>query len=121
MRENYMGEILKKYDRKIKVISHESDIAILAEHYGDKQFTKAVEELSELTTELAKVNTFLMLGEQEKAGERMGMVISEMADVEIMIEQLKIIMNCQKEFAEEKEYKIKRQLRRIKKEEKKQE
>lgn len=95
------------------------EIAKIAAFYGEKQFTKAVEELSELTTELAKVNTALMLGEREKAGGHRDMVISEMADVEIMIEQIKIIMHCQKEFEKEKDYKIKRQLRRIEAEENK--
>lgn len=42
-------------------------------------------------------------------------VVEEIADVEIMIEQLKIIYSCSKEVEIIKDHKIKRQIKRIEK------
>lgn len=81
-------------------------IRTIADHYGlSHQLMKTVEELNELSLECAK--------SWEKKGITINL-ISEIADVEIMIEQLKYLGNIeQKDIDEVKAYKIDRQLRRI--------
>lgn len=81
-------------------------IKAIADHYGlNHQLMKMVEELNELALECAK--------SWEKKGITINL-ISEMADVEIMLEQLKYLGNIeQKDIDEVKAYKIDRQLRRI--------
>lgn len=79
----------------------------IIEHYGrDKQILQAVEEMSELQKELIKhVN--------RRANNRKD-VIQEIADVQIMVDQLKEIFECNEEVEEVIEYKIERTLERIK-------
>jgi hypothetical protein len=73
------------------------------EHYGiDYQVLKAMEEIDELRYEL-----YRPLKEVEY-------IIDEIADVTIMLEQLKLIYNCEKEVNERIEFKIDRLEKRIK-------
>ena len=78
----------------------------IADHYGlSNQLMKTVEELNELSIECAK--------SWEKKSITVNL-IGEIADVEIMIEQLKYLGKIeQKDIDEVKAYKIDRQLRRI--------
>lgn len=79
----------------------------IVEHYGtENQLGKAEEELDELIEQvvLAKEN---MASLEE--------IIDEIADVEVMINQLKIIFDCFGEVEERIDFKIKRQLKRMKK------
>lgn len=78
----------------------------IADHYGlHHQLMKTVEELNELSLECAK--------SWEKKGLTVN-IISELADVEIMLEQLKYLGKIeQKDIDEVKAYKLDRQLRRI--------
>ena len=86
----------------------------IASHYGlERQRIKIIEELSELTTEIAKTNTLMMIDEPVEAESRREYVICEMADVKNMIEQMMFLMNCADEVKGVQDYKIKRQLRRI--------
>lgn len=80
----------------------------IADYYGlINQLMKTVEELNELALECAK--------SWEKKSITVNL-IGEIADVEIMIEQLKYLGKIeQKDIDEVKEYKIARQLWRIKK------
>lgn len=58
----------------------------LIDKYGlDAQLTVAVEELSELTKEICKYKRY---------GNNIDHIAEEVADVEIMLEQLKLIFNC---------------------------
>lgn len=75
--------------------------------YGCKsQEDVAIEELSELQKAILK--------HRRKPGvETWAEIVDEIADVEIMVEQLKIIYSCYKEVEERKAYKIGRQIGRI--------
>lgn len=77
--------------------------------YGTKnQEDKAIEELAELQQAILKHREYRNC-ETEKS------LIDEIADVSIMLEQLKIIYSCHKEVDERVDYKIERQIKRIKK------
>lgn len=76
------------------------DLTNIANHYGLKhQLVKCKEELGELIEAIDSTN-----------GEA---IIQEIADVEIMTEQLKHLMCVEKVVELYKDYKIDRQLRRI--------
>lgn len=81
-------------------------IQIIADHYGlNHQLMKTVEELNELALECAK--------SWEKKSITINL-ISEMADVEIMLAQIKYLGKIeQSDIDEVKEFKINRQLKRI--------
>ena len=68
----------------------------------------AIEELAELQKAILKHRRY-----NRKETEQS--IFDEIADVEIMLEQLKIIYSCHKEVAERVDYKIDRQIKRIKK------
>ena len=75
------------------------------QRYGEKaQVIKVIEELSELTAELCKdINTDL-----NTTREREQRITDEIADVSIMLEQLKIIYNIDLQVKKRIEYKIDR-------------
>ena len=76
--------------------------------YGTKpQQDIAIEEMSELQKAILKHRRYGSK-ETEQA------IIDEIADVSIMLEQLKIIYSCSKEVEERIDYKIDRQIKRIK-------
>ena len=79
----------------------------ILEHYGpEAQVVKTMEELAELQAELARL--LIKQGDIEKTK-------SEMADVLIMVNQLKIILDVPDEDLENWiRYKVERQLERIK-------
>lgn len=85
-------------------------IKFIAEYYGlNHQLMKTVEELNELALECAK--------SWEKKGITINL-ISEIADVEIMLAQIKYLGKIeQSDIDEVKAYKLDRQLERIQKEE----
>lgn len=68
----------------------------------------AIEEMSELQKAILKHRR----NPSEKTRKD---IIDEIADVSIMLEQLKIIYSCHKDVEERVEYKIDRQINRIKK------
>lgn len=76
------------------------DLKYIANHYGLKhQLVKCKEELGELIKAIDSLD--------EKA------IVEEIADVEIMTEQLKYLMRTEPSVEIYKDYKIARQLRRI--------
>ena len=73
---------------------------------GDNhQITKAVEEMSELIKELCKYPN----GEQEDTYA----IAEEIADVTVMMEQLRIIFECNDDVCEQMDFKIERLSKRI--------
>ena len=75
--------------------------------YGTKsQEDVAIEEMAELQKAILKHRRYT--GDETRAE-----IIDEIADVEIMIEQLKIIYSCKKEVERRINYKIERQIKRI--------
>ena len=79
--------------------------------YGvENQLIKTVEELSELSQALCKILTSKFTDDNSEIFEN---IFEEMADVEIMLEQCKIMFQCDKEVNKWKQKKIERLERRI--------
>ena len=70
----------------------------------DNQLNKTIEECAELIQALVKLES------RENT-------IEEIADVQIMLKQMLYLLDCEKEVEKVMEYKINRQLERIKEEE----
>ena len=78
----------------------EEDIKKIAEHYGlNHQKIKLIEEMAELTQAICK-------GDENN-------IIEEIADVEILLEQVKHLMKINITMDVMKKFKINRQLKRI--------
>jgi len=90
---------------------HDAEKAII-EHYGrQKQELQAVQELTELI--------LLLAARPDQRGDNYEQnILSELADVQIMCEQIQIMHKISnKDIADMKSYKLRRQLARIEKEE----
>lgn len=74
------------------------------------QVIKTVEELSELSQALCKILTSKFTDDNSEIFEN---IYEEMADVEIMLEQCKIMFQCDKEVNKWKQKKIERLERRL--------
>jgi NTP pyrophosphatase (non-canonical NTP hydrolase) len=98
----------------------------IARHYGyDAQSRQLIEEMAELTQ---AVNKFwrkeLGCGVVEFYGIRktnefeksacFNNMVEEIADVEVMLAQMKVLLNCEDMVEQAKDYKVRRQLERIK-------
>ena len=82
----------------------------IVEAYGnDAQEDMDIEECSELVKAILKLRR-----SDEKTAETREAVIDEIADVQIMLSQLEIIFNCVAEVEDRIDFKIKRQMGRIK-------
>ena len=82
--------------------------------YGvENQLIKTVEELSELSQALCKSLIRLNYTKEKISLESVDNIFEEMADVEIMLEQCKIMFQCDKEVNEWKHKKIERLERRL--------
>lgn len=103
-------------------MSGEENIKLIANNYGyEAQSRQCIEELSELIQAICKdrrVRTAAS-GNSEiikpinKLSDTGKNIVEEIADVEIMLEQLKLLMNCENEVKEVKTFKLDRQLKRI--------
>lgn len=86
------------------------DLNTIVETYGsDKQEDMAIEECSELIKAILKFRR-----SNTKDSDLRDAVIDEIADVQIMLTQLGIIFNCVEEVNERIDFKIDRQMGRIK-------
>lgn len=86
------------------------DLNTIVETYGsDKQGDMAIEECSELIKAILKFRR-----SNAKDSDLRDAVIDEIADVQIMLTQLGIIFNCVEEVNERIDFKIDRQIGRIK-------
>lgn len=86
------------------------DLNTIVETYGsDKQEDMAIEECSELIKAILKFRL-----SNAKDSDLRDAVIDEIADVQIMLTQLGIIFNCVEEVNERIDFKIDRQMGRIK-------
>lgn len=92
------------------------DLVKIADHYGyAPQKDMAIEEMAELIKALNKYSRAKTDDDMDLA---LNNVIEEIADVEIMLEQLKWLLSCQIAVEYAKNMKIARQLERIEKERK---
>ena len=78
-------------------------------HYGEgRQILKAIEEMAELTNELAK-----SVDLSRTSSDR---IVDEIADVLVMMEQLCLIYGVNEEVQDRIDYKVRRLLKRLKEE-----
>lgn len=88
----------------------------IADHYGlNAQLNVATEELAELIQAIAR---FRRVDENDmlELAIRKNLVAEEMADVEVMLAQIKYLMKTDERVEAVAKYKIDRQLKRMKKE-----
>lgn len=87
----------------------------IIKHYGMiKQMEVAAEECSELIQAIMKfVRHDAHMSTKEEYISYLNAIIEEIADVEIMLEQLKIMFGCEDEVNDQVAYKITRQLERM--------
>ena len=86
----------------------------IAQHYGyDGQARQTVEELSELIQAICKERRYADVKTEDIENDFNEYIAEEIADVEIMLEQLKWLLGCQRYVEEIIENKLLRQVRRI--------
>lgn len=85
----------------------ESKLLFLIDHYGTlNQKLIAIEEMAELQKAIVK-------DIRQNSKENTDAVIEEIADVQVMLEQLKMIFSCKSKIDEIMDAKIDRQIKRI--------
>lgn len=113
--KNYQEEERKYYMQEMK-----EKIKTIADHYGyEPQSRQLIEEMAELTQAINKLWRKQGNGQSTEKSVlacRDNMV-EEIADVEIMLEQIKHLMDCETDVMYVKTVKVNRQLERIKQEE----
>ena len=94
----------------ISLESRERDIWTILRHYGSSlQRLKAMEELSELLLALARIGL-----NEERESERYANLMEEMADVEVMMAQMRMVFDIDaEEISRIANKKIDRTLKRI--------
>ena len=108
---NEHGNLNIRY-QEVMVLTQEQmrNLNTIVETYGnDAQEDMAIEECSELVKAILKFRR-----SDEKTAEMREAVIDEIADVQIMLTQLEIIFNCVAEVEDRIDFKINRQMGRIK-------
>ena len=86
-----------------------NELLFIINTYGTRaQQDIAIEELAELQKAILKHRRYSSKETEQE-------IIDEIADVEIMLEQLKIIYSCHSDVERRVEYKIDREIKRIKK------
>lgn len=96
----------------------EKDIKLIAEHYGyEPQSRQLIEEMAELTV---AINKYYRADKSGKSARdslnleyKLQNITEEIADVEIMLEQVKFLIGCSKEVEQIKIQKVARQMERI--------
>ena len=101
-------------------MENRAEIKKIANKYGyDAQSRQLIEEMAELTQAINKFwRKQLLCGQRDLLEIPIGTpeeknIYEEIADVEICLDQLKILLNIQTDVAINREYKIARQLQRI--------
>lgn len=108
----------------MKQEEYQNNIIAIANHYGyDSQSRQLIEEMAELTVAINKLWIVERFCDGKNIMDVKGFsypevkeIIEEIADVEIMLSQIKYLLGCNDEVEQEKERKISRQLERIKEE-----
>lgn len=82
--------------------------------YGEEaQMDMCIEEMSELTKAILKLRRYQNAHEGNCTEVLLDNIVEEVADVEIMLEQVKIMLECENSVNEQKEYKLKRLKERL--------
>ena len=103
---------------------YQNNIIAIANHYDyESQSRQLIEEMAELTVAINKLWRVERFCNRKNIVDVNGFsypevkeIIEEIADVEIMLSQIKYLLSCNDEVEREKERKILRQLERIKEE-----
>ena len=118
-----MSDFIKKLQEEYKSLVHElSPIEFIATHYGySSQSRQLIEEMAELMVAINKYDRadksdVITARECLNIEHLQENIYEEIADVEIMVEQIKYLLRCNEEVDQIKERKIKRQLDRISRE-----
>lgn len=85
----------------------DKDLKTIADHFGEKQPTKLIEEIGELLQALAKLDN-------NDTQDNVLHLLEEIADVEIVLEQIKYQLDGLECVKNIKQQKIQRTLKRIK-------
>lgn len=99
-----------------------TDIKNIAEHYGYyRQSRQLIEEMAELMVAINKHERYgfrpvSTVSDALQVEHLRDNIIEEIADVEIMLAQIKHLMDCEIKVDIQKHYKVKRQIERIEKE-----
>ena len=98
-------------------MTRQEKIEHIARHYGvDHQCKKCVEEMAELTQALCKYTDIESCAEAKACRES---IIGELADVRVMVQQIEYLLCCGNEVEATIDYKLDRQIERIKREKEK--
>ena len=108
---NYMTLIIQVLETRLRVITKggnvEKQLKYIAEKYGkESQLRQLQEECAELIVACSKI-----LRMNDKA---INNLIEEIADVRVMVEQIEYLYGIKNLVEDEMEYKLQRQLERIK-------
>lgn len=103
---------------------YRNNIVEMAKHYGyESQSRQLIEEMAKLTVAINKLWRVERFCDRKNIMDVKGFsypevkeIIEEIADVGIMLSQIKYLLDCQDEVEQEKERKILRQLERMKEE-----
>lgn len=103
---------------------YQNNIIAIANHYDyDSQSRQLIEEMAELTVAINKLWRVEKFCDRKNIMDVKGFsyletkeIIREIADVEIMLSQIKYLLGCNDEIEQEKKRKILRQLERMKEE-----
>ena len=98
--------------------TREQDIKYIAEHYGyEPQSRQLIEEMAELTVAINKYyradKSCATAKDCLNLEHKLQNIAEEIADVEIMLEQVKVLLGCSKEVEQIKSHKVARQIKRI--------
>ena len=95
-----------------------AEIKKIAAHYGlMRQSLKTLEELAELGAELRWLANLPSCSASYLEYETQVIkVIEEMADVEVMLEQMKFLLGCEQQVKTIKQFKVNRELERMRNE-----
>lgn len=100
-------DLINSYEKQMPKKVRERKLLFLINHYGTRiQQDIAIEELSELQKAIIKYR-------REPSDKTKEAVVEEIADVQVMLEQLKMIFYCRTKIDEIMDAKIDRQIKRI--------
>ena len=99
-------------------MTHNEKIKYIADYYGLAQYMQTAEECSELIKALSKLQRATVEEDGQKISTAIRDVVEEIADVEVMLEQLKYLLDIpnNKTIDTIKESKLDRQIKRIERE-----
>lgn len=108
------GDVILYFPQRDEMMERNEALKKIIDTYGDQsQIDIAIEEMSELTKALMKYRR-METAESEKMDVWADDVAEEMADVSIMLDQLKMIFDNEADVNRFVDYKINRQIKRIK-------